>query len=535
MSKLAVLLSFFLFSWKAQSASLNLIKDGQANFLIVLPDEPSVTEVFAGEELARYIQKATGVQVKTVQERSLTSERVTHLLVVGHCRLTTLAGLQPERLRNEEILLATRKKNLYLVGGDSSKTADPRQRSHESFGTLFAVYEFLERFLGVRWYWPGELGEIVPERKDLVLPAIFIRQKPDFGFRAVYGYYADDPNITRQQSALWWRRQRLGSSQEGFPGTHAFNDWPRRFAREHPEYFALQKDGKRLLDADHGGGHVCLTSPAVKQQIVADILERFKNSSVKAANVWPGDSHGLYGCRCTACEALRDKNAPTKGTDSRLVWSLVNEVAREVGRLYPDRWINGGSYAEFAAIPAGMNFPPNVAVTICDNGLYWNKADIDAYKKRILQWKAKVKKIYLWNYYSPTGPGQFTIAPHYINQFWRWAKGKVDGAINEIDIGERRFGGTWPDWPANVLNMYVYFRSLWQTNQDVDAILREYCQNLFGPASQVMLLFHQTMEEALRKNFTTEARKDRTYKTFWTKIFPPETVDRLMNYLKEAE
>jgi len=513
------------------------VKNGKSYCFIVFPDEPTVTEKFASEELASYIEKSTGVGIPLIKEGQLVSvsSQPEHLLVVGKCRLTSQAGLQPEKLENEEILLVSKKGNLYLAGGDSSPLADPKTRNHESFGTLFAVYEFLERYLGVRWYWPGELGEIVPGKKELILPEVSLRQKPSFDFRAVYGYYADDPLISREQSSLWWRRQRLGSSRKGFPGTHAFNEWPERFARTHPEYFALQKDGSRLLDANHGGGHICLTNPEVKKQIVADILKKFKDPSVRAANVWPGDSHGLYGCRCVSCEASRDRSAPKTGTDSRLVWGLVNEIAKEVGKFYPDRWINGGSYAEFADIPEGMEFQPNVAVTICDIGLYWNRKDIEAYKQRITDWKNKVKKIYVWNYYFPSGPGQFVVAAHYINQIWRWCYGKVDGAINELDVGQCRFGGTWPDWPATVLNMYIYFKSLWQVQQDVDKILREYCQDLFGPASRPMLRFHLELEAALKKNYATGVRRDGRYETFWTKLYPPETITRLMTYLDEAE
>ncbi len=34
-------------------------------------------------------------------------------------------------------------------------------------GTLFGVYELLERYVGVRWLWPGQLGTYIP-RSDSV-------------------------------------------------------------------------------------------------------------------------------------------------------------------------------------------------------------------------------------------------------------------------------------------------------------------------------------------------------------------------------
>src|SRR5207247_2729133 len=38
-------------------------------------------------------------------------------------------------------------------------------------GPLFGVYEVLDRYLGVRWLWPGELGTFVP-RKSTIESAI---------------------------------------------------------------------------------------------------------------------------------------------------------------------------------------------------------------------------------------------------------------------------------------------------------------------------------------------------------------------------
>jgi len=519
------------------AAPLSLVREGKPQCAIVMPDDPSKTEQVAADELATYIGKSTGAVVESVKEGRLPSlsPRPLHLIVVGKCRLAFDAGLKPDTLKNEEIFLVTKGANLFILGGDSSKTADPRYRSEESFGTFFAADEFIEKYLGVRWYWPGELGEIVPARKNLTVGNIRIRKSPDFDYRYIYGDHADDPAITRDQSLLWWRRQRIGSSRKGGPGTHAFNGWPGRFAKTHPEYFALQKDGTRMLDADHGGGHLCLSSPAVKKQIVADILERFKNPATKGAGVWPGDSPGLYGCTCPSCEALLDRNGPETGFNSRLVWQLVNDVAKEVGKSYPDRWIIGGSYSSHADIPKGMKFEPNVSVTICDGGLYWNKQDIAAFKKRITDWHKQVKNIYEWNYYAP-GPGQFIIAPHYINEIWRWSKGRVNGAICEIDYGsEIKYGGNWPQWQVNALNMYVYMKSMWNVNRDVDAMVRDYCRDLFGPAEKPMERFHAGLEEVLQKNYATDVRADGKWETFWTRLYPAATVTRLMGYLDEAE
>jgi hypothetical protein len=41
------------------------------------------------------------------------------------------------------------------------------------------VADLLER-LGVRWFMPGEFGEVVPTSADIVVDDLSVREKPDF-------------------------------------------------------------------------------------------------------------------------------------------------------------------------------------------------------------------------------------------------------------------------------------------------------------------------------------------------------------------
>jgi len=39
---------------------------------------------------------------------------------------------------------------------------------------LWGVYEFLERFVGVRWYYPGDLGMSVPKKDNLIIKPVWL-------------------------------------------------------------------------------------------------------------------------------------------------------------------------------------------------------------------------------------------------------------------------------------------------------------------------------------------------------------------------
>lgn len=45
------------------------------------------------------------------------------------------------------------------------------------------MYAFLERYLGCRWFWPGELGMVVPKQPTLRVGQIDEISRPDFPIR----------------------------------------------------------------------------------------------------------------------------------------------------------------------------------------------------------------------------------------------------------------------------------------------------------------------------------------------------------------
>ena len=127
-----------------------------------------------------------------------------------------------------------------LVGRDDPHADLPGIVAHGSLGnleferaTLFGVYEFLDRYVGVRFYFPGELGTVVPRTdavavpKDIdlmIAPAFTVRSFQMLGDGAVPGetntvrwvptsYGGDIPKDLQFQRQRWkipqWLRLRL--------------------------------------------------------------------------------------------------------------------------------------------------------------------------------------------------------------------------------------------------------------------------------------------------------------------------------------
>ena len=97
---------------------------------------------------------------------------------MGNTAFARHLGIDFKALQAEESLLKTTARNLVLTGGR------PR-------GTLYAVYEFLENTLGVRWYTPW--AEKVPRIENCEIPSLDRRVRPYFRFRSHYTSLGD-PN-----------------------------------------------------------------------------------------------------------------------------------------------------------------------------------------------------------------------------------------------------------------------------------------------------------------------------------------------------
>ena len=526
------------------AAPLFLVKDGQPAATIVIPDDPSLTESFAAEELATYLKKSTGAVLPVVKEKEAFAKQPEGTVVlVGGTEKTKTLGVTLKGVAKGGFLIKRTGNFLVFRGEDDRvKSVDPRQCPETYYGTLVAVYDFIEKNIGVRWYWPGPLGEIVPEHRNVSIEVLDYRENPDFEYRYSYGRYStyDDPDFKHGENLLWWARQRLGSAGAA-PATHSFAGYVAKYGTTHPEYFVLRKDGKRLTDTDHGGGHICLSNKEFQKILIADIIKGFKaNPDWYTCAVMPGDS--FEGCECEQCKAQYEPALGPTGIHSRSVWSYVNEVAREVGKVFPDRYIGCCAYASYYMVPTGMKFEPNVAVTVCRGGAdiyFWDQKDIEQSHNDIRAWAKNSKKLFTWEYpCSAQVYGLPIVFPHGVNEEVR--RMKSDGIIGTITepagSGEpAKYGGDYTGWMRENLTTYLFFKSLWKADIDVDVIVDGYCRDLYGPAAEPMKKFFVKMEQIWKKGNHGTRPYYANWSNIWTCLYTEEDIDLLLGLLKKAE
>lgn len=154
---------------------LDLVRDRQPTSAIVVPRKALPVVRFAAEELQHHVKASTGATL-IIREEDDATDNSRGVVFLGGCQAAD--NVAPKNLSPNGYHIQLHKGNLYLLGDDSDgPVLDSRgikgslHDNKTRVGTLFAVYEFLDKRLGVRWLWPGRLGEVVPKQKSLRVTA----------------------------------------------------------------------------------------------------------------------------------------------------------------------------------------------------------------------------------------------------------------------------------------------------------------------------------------------------------------------------
>ncbi len=459
-----------------------LVADGESRSLILRPAEATEAETLAAEELQRYLKKITGVEVPVVTSRTVAESFL--LLVGGANREFDLSIPDLER---DGFLLRTGTDRLHLLGADGN-------------GLLFAVYTFLEKYCGVRWFWPGELGEVVPHIRTLEIPAIDRVEAPDFKWRErgpggpLWGPH---DRITKQrllgvseehleQMRLWEKRNKWGGLD--VQGGHEWGNIvpPDRYGSKHPEYYALV-DGRRDRDFEHfdgkHGAQLCTTNPDLIPVFGAYFKKYFKeHPECDALHVTPNDGGGF--CECKRCRALdtgkRLKRRPEKPVITDRIFTFTNALAEELQKVHPGKYLVNMAYSWYVDPPEMITISDFVIPQYCmwSCYLHWNDEKRDEHYAIAKGWTEVARNTAIYEYYIN---GAWPDLPRIIYP-------KIAESLRYLhNIGIRLYQTQAGDgFAINGLNYYIASKLLWNVNADVDALIDDFYDKAFGAAGKLV-------------------------------------------------
>ena len=365
----------------AQGQQLVLVDDGVSRAPIIVFDGAPPYTRRAADELAVYMEKISGARPEVIEgEPDPIPENG---IWVGF--QSEVGKLFPDVdftfKHPEEILIVANRNHLVIAGRDRwdpdhlvvEGIDDKIVGKQQEYGTVNAVYTFLQDYLVVRWLWPGELGEDLIPRKTIVLKPFEYRYHPQIRARGGAFAFSMLSNEGYGRAHDWARLQRLQLGSLEASGGHAFVDWWDRFHEQHPEYFALQPDGTRSGFPNPRTVKLCQSNPAVWKQWLAGVEEQLEKDPTRTTfNGSPNDGWFSGHCVCKNCEALDQP----EGEPRRFHWSQHNEehvalsdrhvtFANHLGRVLRERYPDKDYYVMMLAY--GHSRPAPIKARPADN------------------------------------------------------------------------------------------------------------------------------------------------------------------------
>lgn len=526
----------------ATPAAVPLVKDGKPVATIVVSKDalsanadPKVEEMTdqlaaarkvaaAARDLRDYLVKITGARLAIVADDKAPGGP---LVLVGKSALTkpydaqVPTGATPTR-DEEGFLVLARRDHLLLAGNDGGPY----------HGTEYAVATFLHR-LGVRWYMPGDYGEVLPAvQKTLAVDEISLRQKPDFKMRNWWGGMLPD---MRAPEARWKVRNLMNPTLHfvTLPGDSSARAlFPPDLIKTQPELFGLTLDGKR------DPGMPNLSNPKAVVRAAQTIKEAFrKGPKMLSWGCAPDD--GLP--RDWGPDTIkRNRGFPDVGGRVGVPAELsvteewiefINALARDVGKEFPHHVLTTNGYANRNTPPVGVPIEPNVWVmfaAIWSDTLhaYDDPRSWQTYRQgqMIRRWAQLCKNVFMYDYTYIMLASAGTPVPLARKHRRDMPLLKKWGVVGFADEGRTVCA------EAGIYPRYLRARMMWEAGLDADALLTEYFERWYGAAAKPSRAFWDALEEAMEKT-SMLGHEDRILPY----IYVPELMTALEKHVREAE
>lgn len=461
---------------------INAIRlEGMEDWDIIVNADAIPSEKYAAGEFQRLFKAITSVELKidTVKKDKSAIYIGKSAIDQPHSLNDTISTLGEEGLH-----VHIDKDKLLIEGGNKR-------------GTLYGVYEFFERYLGVRFltadhtYIPQNASAVsIPFVDFIYVPQFFFRwsyykenfDNPAFATRLRINTIADDP----------W----LGGKTSQELITHSILTYlpVSVYGKDHPEYYALV-DGIRKLNVG-GGPQVCSTNPDVIRIVTEGVRKVLDtNPLLKSISVSQMDNDSV--CECPICSDLNAREESLGATH----FALVNAVAGKIAIAHPGVRIGTLAYRYSRRPPKTIRLLPNVEIMLCsfkcctlhpldDPNCSRNKLFCEDFYK----WKEICQNILIWNYntnfaaYDLPFPN-FNVIARNVQLF---QNNNAQGVFMQA-------AGNGLSAEMSDLRNFVMARCLWDRTVESWQLVDEFCHLHYGKSAPSILSYlrflHHNAEE----------------------------------------
>ena len=314
-------------------STLYLTQNQTSDYRIVISQTADAATVNAANELSAYLAKITGATLPVITDDIPAAE---YEIIVGIARDANNIISDLEGLGEDGFVIHTHGEKLYLLGASGR-------------GTLYAVYAFLEKFAGCRFY--ASYYEKIPHTETLVVPDdIDIRDIPVFTVRNTFwADYKDDLFCAK-------RRANGRKFKPIDPAWGGSANWAGGACHT---LMALSE----MVTDRHFNVEPCLSDETVYETVLKNVrawLCDHPGARFISVSQNDSDSRGI-GCMCDKCRAKLEKTGSYAGA----YIEFVNRIADAIRDEFPDVMIHTFAYRFTRQAPVGVKPAPNVTVEMC--------------------------------------------------------------------------------------------------------------------------------------------------------------------------
>lgn len=472
--------------------------DAKFYYTVCIPQQPTFEEEYAANLLKKYSDAVTDGKISIIRENLLTEPK-NSIVYLGKTKKTIEKfSSEIDKLGTDDFCIKFSDGNIYLF--DKSDI-------YSRAGIIYASCEFVERFLGVRFFSYDE--ELVPKKNKVLIETTDIYERPDFIMRQHLA------SATRKYPDYAVKMRIKDCFCPDTPGGALYPLWakgkmwhnlfdlipPDKYKDKHPEWFDMES------------GQLCFTNEELTDEIV-NVLKPIIESNPDSKFFTLSQNDTDKPCQCEKCKESYEKYTVT-GTIIRFVNRVAVKIKEWLKKEHPERenvYITTFAYyfsveppvkkTDCGFVPIDESVIPcdNVYIffTTIDNCFYhyhddatceWNKSFVD----RINGWKSLVgERFIFWTYTSNYS--------HYFYPFFNFHTVAHNFKLL------KNMGGRYILDQASCESEYVNFselrtyvncKLLWNVNADVDLLMNEFIDGYYKVTAPYIKSYISVMKEKL--------------------------------------
>lgn len=481
-----------------------LVDDGQSRAVIVLAKDPHERERQAADEIVTYVEKISGAKLARVEVGSASDPVEAEMrILVGAIALAGAGGSisagdieeakgdRPNTCYEPDGFVLSVQPGIIALAGVRPE------------GTVYAAVELLE-LLGCRWFFPGELGEVVPQSKTVTVSPCKTIQAPSFEHRYFWDVCFHNEKMRETHKDVY------DIMESWYP--HSKSSY-HETAEEYGHNFRMEDD---------------ISDPKLLETRIQTALDFFKdNPDSKRCKMGWAD----WYCDVGEEQALGIMHPWEKRySASDPLISFYNQIAEKVTEVYPEKELGILIYMNYLLPPVSVKPHPAILHSIApieqcgrhigNTGTCWER---DATLACIKTWCEMSDKVMLFDY-DPQFLTHGSMPTPAVKRLEKELPLMHSyGLRGVLTCGQLSVMNQGP-------NFYIRSKLLWDINLDVDELLDEYYNTLFGPAAAAVRHFGESLEDMMSAPCGHQ-HEDEIMKV----VYPIEKVRQLEKYVKQAE